>query len=512
MRKRAAALILSVVMTLGAVLTGRGSGGPQANSGSEGRVSAPREADGSGSGKEVVSLRMIMYGDMTSRREEYFKKDFHEAVLNDLGIDLTVEFMPWGSDSTVATMLASGESFAVWNIVSAFDWAAKGYLAEIDEALIQEKLPNLIRVRTENNGFECVKHNNKIYAVPFGSKPYAGRMQTIEVRNDILKQVGYEASEITTYDQLMSAFEAVKQAFPDMRISRSSSYLWNALNSETSDQLVSIMSGTAFTYVDELENNDTVYSMYESEAYKNLCKLVRQWVENGYILQDEISNPTQGAADWEAGNCLTMYGTPGAWIDRSLQGAVPGAELALIKIGDNQKIKNLDYDWGFSISANDQKNVDRWLELFDWLYKDQDTYNFCIYGVEGKDWEYNEDGTIKKLVTDSFFDSWFMQAMEYNVYDKELSKEAIEAYETNDDGSLLSKTAGFSFNSEPVASELAMMTAVWTELIEPMTLGILDYDENYDKMIQQLKKAGLDKYMEEYQRQYSEWYAANRKQ
>jgi len=56
------------------------------------------------------------------------------------------------------------------------------------------------------------------------------------------------------------------------------------------------------------------------------------------------------------------------------------------------------------------------------------------------------------------------------------------------------------------------MTAVWTELIEPMTLGILDYDENYDKMIQQLKKAGLDKYMEEYQRQYSEWYAANRKQ
>ena len=108
MRKRAAALILSVVMTLGAVLTGCGSGGPQANSGSEGRVSAPREADGSGSGKEVVSLRMSMYGDMTSRREEYFKKDFHEAVLNDLGIDLTVEFMPWGSDSTVATMLASG--------------------------------------------------------------------------------------------------------------------------------------------------------------------------------------------------------------------------------------------------------------------------------------------------------------------------------------------------------------------------------------------------------------------
>lgn len=512
MNKRAAALVLSVAMVVGTVLTGCGTKAPQAAGTSEGSSSTETVTEGTQGGNETVSLRMIMYGDMTSRREEYFKKDFHDAVLNDLGIDLTVEFMPWGSDSTVATMLASGESFAVWNIVSAFDWAAKGYLAEIDESLVQEKLPNLIRVRTENNGFECVKHNNKIYAIPFGSKPYAGRMQTIEVRNDILKQVGYEASEITTYDQLVSAFAAVKEAYPDMRISRSSSYLWNALSSEISDQLLSIMSGTAFTYVDELEDNDKVYSIYESEAYKNLCQLVRQWVKDGYILQDEISNPTQGAADWEAGNCLTMYGTPGAWIDRNLQGVVPDAELTLIQIGDNKMIKNLDYDWGFSISANDQKNVGKWLELFDWMYKDQDTYNFCVYGVEGKDWEYNEDGTIKKLVTDSFFDGWFMQAMEYNIYDKELSQEAIKAYETNDNGSLLSKTAGFSFNSEPVASELAMMTAVWTELIEPMTLGILDYDENYDKMIQQLKKAGLDKYMEEYQRQYSEWYAANKKQ
>ncbi len=372
MRKRVIALALSVVMTLGTILTGCGNGVKQTESVSAEGSSAENVTESSGTEKEVVSLRMIMYGDMTSRREEYFKKDFHDKVLEELKIDLTVEFMPWGTDTTVATMLASGESFAVWNIVSAFDWAAKGYLAEIDEELIQEKLPNLIRVRTENNGFECVKHNNKIYAIPFGSKPYAGRMQNITVRNDILKKVGYEASEITTYDQLIEAFEAVKQAYPDMRISRSSSYLWNALNSETTDQLLSIMSGTSFTYVDENEDNDKVYSMYESEAYKNFCKLTRQWVENGYIQQEEISNPTQGAADWEAGNCLSMYGTPGAWIERSLHGSVPEAELALIQIGNNPKIKNLDYDWGFSISANDQDHVDRWLELFDWMHRDQD--------------------------------------------------------------------------------------------------------------------------------------------
>lgn len=461
--------------------------------------------------KELVSLRMVMYGDMTTRREEFLKGEFHDAVLNDLNIDLSVEFLPWGAaDNTVPTMLASGEAFAVWNIVSAFDWPSKGYLAPIDEELIREKCPNLIRIRTENNGFDCVKQDGKIYAIPFGCKPYAGRMQTFEVRNDILKSVGYEASEITTYDQLMEAVAAVKEAYPNLRILRDSGFLINALNSEISDQLISIISGTQFAYVDESEESDTVYSLYESEAFKNLCAITSDWVEKGYIQQDELSNPTQGAADWEAGNCLLMYGTPGALIETSFAQTVPEAELALIQIGDMPYIKSIDYDWGFSISASDADHVDRWLELFDWMYKDVDTYNFSVYGVQGKDWEYNEDGTIKKLVSDSFFDGWFMEAMEYNIYDPAISEENIAQYESNDDGSILSKTSGFSFDSTAVSSELAMMTSVWTEYLEPMTYGFIDYDENYEDVIGKLKDAGLDAYMAEYQKQYSEWYANNR--
>ena len=526
MKRKIMALILSLSLTAGMLTgcggsegTGEASGTEKgedtagenetADTGSE-NVEAGGAAD-AGEDKELASLRMIMYGDMTSRREEFFKNEFHDMVLEDLNIDLSVEFLPWGAaDNTVPTMLASGEAFAVWNIVSAFDWPSKGYLAEIDEQLIKESCPNLIRVRTENNGFECVKQAGKIYAIPFGSKPYAGRMQTMEVRNDILKDVGYEASEITTYDKLMEAIAAVKEKYPDIRVTRSSNSMINGLNSEISQQLISIISGTQFVYVDELEDGDKVYSLYESEAFKNLCKLMSEWVEKGYTQMDEISNPTQGAADWEAGNCLLMYGTPGVLIDISLKAVAPEAELALIKIGDLPYVKNLDYDWGFSISASDAQNVERWLDLFDWMYQDLEHYNLCVYGIEGKDWEYQEDGTINKLVTDSFFDGWFMQAMEYTTYDASVSEEAIAQYESNDDGSILSKTAGFSFDSEPVSTELAMMTAVWTEYLEPMTYGLLDFDENYETAIAKLKEAGLEAYVAEYQKQFSEWYAANR--
>ena len=71
---------------------------------------------------DPVELRMIMYGDMTTRRDEFFKNEFHDAVLADLNIDLSIEMLPWGSDkTTVSTMLASGEDFAVYCILANYD-------------------------------------------------------------------------------------------------------------------------------------------------------------------------------------------------------------------------------------------------------------------------------------------------------------------------------------------------------------------------------------------------------
>lgn len=500
MKRKTLALILTAVMSLG-IFSGCVSG----------QAAEDTAAQETSEEKEVVELRMIMYGDLTNRREEFFKNEFHDKVLEDLNIDLTVEFLAWGSDtSTVATMLASGEKFAVWNILPNYDWAAKGYLAPIDQELIDEKLPNLNRIRTENNGYQCMTSNGTIYGVPFGCKPYSGRMQSFEVRNDILKSVGYEASEITTYEQLMEAIAAVKAEYPSIRAIGPVDFMEHALNAEIGEKRIGRLEGTVFAYVYEEDEDDKVYSWYESEEYKNLCQITGDWVDKGYITMDELSNPSQKDTDRAAGNCLLWFGTPGALIDTSFQDKIPELEFSLITIGDMPLTKNRDYDWGFSISANDAENVERWLELFDWMYKDLETYNFCIFGVEGKDWEYAEDGSIKKLVTDDFINNWFMEAMEYNNYHSSLSAETIEKYENYDNTSILSKQAGFTFDTTPVATEYSMLTSVYSEYLEPMTLGLLDFDENYDKVIKELKNAGLDAYMAEYQKQYSEWYAANK--
>ncbi len=508
MKKKLLSMLLATTMVVG-MLTGCGAT-DEATTDKESKVE--QDAQGSDSQqasgeteKEVVDLRLIFYGDMTTRREEFFKNEFHDAVLEDLSIDLTVETLPWGADSQIATMLASGESFACYNIVSAFDWPSKGYLAKIDMDLIEEHCPNLIAARGETNGFECVKYQGDIYAIPFGNKPYSGGLQMFSVRNDLLKKIGYEASEITTYDELMEMLEVAHAAYPDMRVSRGVD-LRSALAPELTDA-VAVWSGVSYAYVNSAEEGDKVYSYYESEWFEKACKETEKWVQLGYIGSDILTNPTQEIADWEAGNCLMMYGMPGALISTSLQAVVPDAEESLICLDGITKVKANDYDWGISISASDQDKVDRWLSLFDWMYQDQEHYNFCVYGVEGKDWEYNEDGTINRICKDSFIDSWFMEAIPYNNYSPSISEENVERYMTWDEGSILAKNSGFSFDSTPVSAELAMMTAVYTEYIQPLEVGLVSYDENYEEAIAALKEAGLDAYMAEYQKQFSEWYA-----
>lgn len=261
-------------------------------------------------------------------------------------------------------------------------------------------------------------------------------------------------------------------------------------------------------YVNEYEKNDNVYSWYESEAFKAVSKFNAMLIEKGYAGKDYFTDPEKAVADWNAGNCFAKYGTASHVIENSFKATLPDAEIARIHITDAPYYSNMDFDWGMSISTADAENTENWLKLFNWMYKDQATYNFLVYGVEGKDYEFNADGTVNKLVSDVFWEDWFMMANCYQIYDPSVSKEAIEVYNNTDKDAILSKTAGFSFDSTPVSTEVALLKAAISEYMQPILLGYSDYDENFANALQQLKDAGLDAVIEEYQRQFSAWYAA----
>ncbi len=461
--------------------------------------------------EDPSELTLIMYGEMGTRREEFFKNEFHEAVLEELNIDLTVEFLTWGAlTKDVQNRLMAGEKFAYMHIPSSTDQAQRGLCAEITQADIDTYLPNHAKMRG-SKGFDCVKVNDKIVAVPIGNKPTSGSNKTITVRNDILKEVGWDYSQITDYATLLEACADVHEKYPDLRILAGG--LLAALDSEiTGHPTFGINTGQSFTMTYLDEDNSNVYSYYESDAFKKACDIMHEWVELGYQYEDILSDPTAARNDWTIGNALLYNGVPGNMIETGVKANMPEtADLRLIRLDDYANYFVLDFDWAISVSAAAQEDVPDYLRLIDWIYASQDNYEFCIYGVEGTDWERNADGTINKLTNEMMFDDWFLQASCYHIFDPSISQEAIEEYSSYDEGAQKSKMSGFVFDVNPVSVEKAALAAVYSEYLTPIFEGVKSYDEHFEEALAKLKEAGLDKYVAEYQKQYAAWYDANRK-
>lgn len=463
-------------------------------------ISAPSDKT-----EEPVSLKLVKYGDASGRRREFFEKEFHERILEELNIDLTVEFVSWEAQQSLAARMASGEGFACMNVLSRNDWVSRGYLAGIEEEQMKNLCPNLLHARGKN-GLECVTVDGMIYAIPLGGKSYAGDLQYFDIRADLIKELGYQPQEITSLEKLEEVMAACKAAYPDLRIlSRADEFLMTALASELSDRLFLPASENNFAVVDEREEGAEVYSYYETEEFKKLCEITKRWAKFRYIQEDELTNPDLEDADWDAGKCLLRSGVTGAMVSTALKERVPGAEEALVKIGSLPNYKFKDYDWAISISKADAEKVPYWLCLFDWIYEKQEHYNFCVYGVEGKDYEY-QDGRIVKFSSEVFFNEWLISAFGYKQYDPSVSEEKIQEYENFDGNSRFSKIAGFFFDSTPVSSELARLNVIYEEKLKPMIFGFLDYDQYYEEVLQELKEAGLDRYIREYQKQFLTWY------
>lgn len=459
---------------------------------------------------EPVKLRLVLYGEGSTRRDEYFENEFHDRVLEELNIDFTLEWLPWSemNGPVITNMLASGEAFAFENITTLNDFHTKGFVAEITEDQIQANMPNYLDMRGPNNGFDCISYQGKIYGIPIGEKPYAGHHQAILVRNDLLNEVGYDASDLVDIASLEKALLAVKEKHPDYSVF----YGDQSKLSSLAGQLVpgtnvgEVPKGT-LAYVNEAESGDTVHSFFESDLFKEYCLMQERWVELGLQGEDILTDPGKVIADWDAGNCIARYATGLATIEFTSNPNFTNDDLKNVKFGDFPFVKVRDYDWGISVSAADAGNIEHWLRLIDWMYSSEEVFNFCVYGVEGKDWEYNEDGTINKLTDALFWDDWFINCSKYIKYDPAISEETIKLYESSDNGSILSKAAGFTFDPTPVETEVALLSAVVTEYFEPMLAGFFSYEENYEDALAALKDAGIDAYMAEYQAQFSAWYA-----
>ena len=147
--------------------------------------------------------------------------------------------------------------------------------------------------------------------------------------------------------------------------------------------------------------------------------------------------------------------------------------------------------------------------FFNWIYQTEENFLFTCYGVEGKDYTLNEDGSIERLSKDDLWYDWMFNNIAYAKFSSDVNPDFISDLEHWEDNTELSKLYGFTFDNTPVKSEVAQIDSIWTNKVLPLLDGFVDFDSNYDAILAELKAAGIDRYTEEFTRQLTEYHAAS---
>lgn len=150
------------------------------------------------------------------------------------------------------------------------------------------------------------------------------------------------------------------------------------------------------------------------------------------------------------------------------------------------------------------------IKMIEVMNTDKEIFNMLNFGIEGVNYTM-EDGFVKEIPDSGyFFNSGWALGNQFNAYLVEGQKEGVweETMEINNNADV-SPLSGFSFNEEPMATQMAQMSSVAAEY-KFMSLYD-DFDERFEQYVTKMEQAGVEEYKAELQKQLDEWLTANGK-
>lgn len=464
--------------------------------------------------EEPLTVNLLLYGDESNRMRELKKNEFHQVALEQANVDLQISYVPWSEYpyGKVELMMASGEEFMCLSDLSpTVKFASKGYLADM-APYVDECCPDL----AANTDWEANKKlgsiGDALYLLPVGYKPNEGENYVILARTDLMAEVGFDT--LSSVADVENFYTACKELHPEMNGFGvfDINFLLPALDS--GDVNVHFVDNAWLTCLDENSDDDKIYCFYETEWYKQVCEITRRWNEMGIISDQMLTNNSEVNAAFDNGLAMFRTGANDRMFEfQSLVSkSVPTATLRNFFIGDPEKhqlVSRGSYTTAFNISAavgDDPELLKAYLRVINLFQKNADLVNLWVYGIEGVDFTMTEDGRLERICTDTLIYDWLPVNVNFRTYPTWVTQDMIDIFNNWDgDQTVYTKSFGFLFDSTPVETEYTQLLAVESEYLAPITYGFKDYDENIDEALERLKKAGLDTYMAEYQRQFTEW-------
>jgi putative aldouronate transport system substrate-binding protein len=442
-------------------------------------------------------------------------------------IDVTVTYIGWDAwTDKINMMLASGDEFELFeiaeDIVMRTEYYSRGSLTELDP-LLQQYGQNILKLYTPDM-LAPVSINGKVIAVP--TDWLSGAMDDwFSVPKDYLDLTGKPVPK--TIDELMDLLLALKKAVPgdnnyaQLRTVFNQLYLWRDF-----DSFPFWVDLNSIFYVSK---DNEVKAYVETPEFKKTCEIMDQMYKEGLISPDVMTvggNMDNVIKEINAGRALMYYtfymqGFPKADDPAQIMDAVH------FKLDpEKSNFQHQPYSNTLGVPST-SKHPEAGIMFLDWLYKNADNHNLFLLGIEGEDWK---KGATPNTFIPTYDDkgnrtysqqAWQFANRAFELYDEannlhssvagsdvEVSDYAFTSYA--DKNTVRSDTFGFSFNPEPVRVEYNNVIAEMQSSMLPIKFGVVPYGEGYAGALANLKAAGLDKVVAEYDKQFQEYLASKK--
>lgn len=420
----------------------------------------------------------------------------------------TTSWAAWTQQSNLA--LVGGDKLDIIMTSSATmgTQVSKGFLLQLDD-LLADHGQGIVDVM-DPDYLKAASVDGKVYALP--SIRDMAASYGFMMRQDILEKYNIDAKNIKTLDKVEEVFKTIKENEPNM-----TPLVMDGTNTPLTRFVPGMYDGLGdgIGVLPGHDNDLKVVNWFETPEYKELLDRMRKWYLAGYIVKDAATNQKPGATFVKADTGFSWQANlkPGADRQESVITSKPitSAEV-LAPVMTTSQVAAIN----FSIAKNSQ-NPQKAMEFLNLLYNDKDIINLMDWGVEGKHYVKESENVINYPEgTDpanppyGINQGWMFgnQLLSYtfNGEDPEIYKK-LEEFNNN---AVRSAALGFTYNPEPVKTELAAINNVVTQYQRGLETGTLDPEVNLPKFIQALKDAGIDKVLEEKQKQLDEWAKNNK--
>ena len=342
-------------------------------------------------------------------------------------------------------------------------------------------------------------------------------------RTDWAKEAGLNGvhswEDLTKY---MDFVKKVKKVMPWDTDGASSTFHPEGYIQSKSDYIIADGITTTNMFGSRKSNLKKIVSpFYEGNELVEYAKLMRIWNENGYFPKNVLTQGNgnhsnrdefcEGLVGVEQHHTQTWY----TQVYNRVKENVPGADTDFFWFGEESG--NIVYQTithgAMAISAA-SKHPERALMVYDLLRNDEECYNLINYGIEGVQYKLNSQGYREKVpgshgITTNY---WWGRNDKLELRDTSTAWDVFDRINAIYNQHKIDYPFGQSvWDLSNVASELDAVNFVYGKYMGNICYGqVADPVKYVADFRQELKQAGIEKVISEFQKQLDAFYSKNK--